>query len=251
MDRQCRQRRAGRRARRAARRHPVLGDGDRHRTATPSSTPSSGSARTIVSATYDECWRTVEAHGPPRMRGRFVHPFDDDRVHRRQRHAGPRDSRGPARRGRDHRRRRRRRTSARRRRRRCSALQARHARSRRRTRNGGPAATSLRNGGPSCFDGWQASFVDGAGGKSVLPTMWPLLRTLSWTNRSSSRSTTSRAAMRLVADRVHVIAEGAAACAVAAALSGRVLGKDRRDRVRRQHRSSTFAALVGACRAES
>ena len=29
---------------------------------------------------------------------------------------------------------------------------------------------------PSRFDGWQASFVDGAGGKSVLPTMWPLLQ---------------------------------------------------------------------------
>ena len=31
--------------------------------------------------------------------------------------------------------------------------------------------------------------------------------------------------MRLVADRCHVIAEGAAGCAVAAALSGRVRGK--------------------------
>ena len=26
---------------------------------------------TIVAATYDECWRTVEAHGSPRMPGRF------------------------------------------------------------------------------------------------------------------------------------------------------------------------------------
>jgi threonine dehydratase len=32
-------------------------------------------------------------------------------------------------------------------------------------------------------------------------------------------------AMRLVADRCHIIAEGAAACAVAAALSGRVRGR--------------------------
>ena len=29
------------------------------------------------------------------------------------------------------------------------------------------------------FEGWTASFVDGAGGKSVLETMWPLLNTLS------------------------------------------------------------------------
>src|SRR4029079_13180407 len=33
---------------------------------------------TIVKATYDECWQTVEAHASNRMRGHFVHPFDDD-----------------------------------------------------------------------------------------------------------------------------------------------------------------------------
>src|SRR6476469_5758837 len=32
----------------------------------------------IVKATYDECWRTVETHRSDRMRGHFVHPFDDD-----------------------------------------------------------------------------------------------------------------------------------------------------------------------------
>ena len=35
--------------------------------------------RRIVSATYDECWRTVEQHRSDRMPGHFVHPFDDDR----------------------------------------------------------------------------------------------------------------------------------------------------------------------------
>src|SRR4029453_7285391 len=35
--------------------------------------------RQIVPARYDECWRTVESHGSPRMSGHFVHPFDDDR----------------------------------------------------------------------------------------------------------------------------------------------------------------------------
>src|ERR671910_1338974 len=33
---------------------------------------------TIVTSTYDECWKTVECHASPRMRGHFVHPFDDD-----------------------------------------------------------------------------------------------------------------------------------------------------------------------------
>src|SRR5215510_1409841 len=33
----------------------------------------------IVRATYDECWQTAVQHGSDRMRGYFVHPFDDDR----------------------------------------------------------------------------------------------------------------------------------------------------------------------------
>ena len=32
----------------------------------------------IVRVTYDEAWRTVESHASDRMRGHFVHPFDDD-----------------------------------------------------------------------------------------------------------------------------------------------------------------------------
>src|SRR5215204_3522184 len=33
---------------------------------------------TIVKATHEECWRTVEQHASDRMRGYFVHPFDDE-----------------------------------------------------------------------------------------------------------------------------------------------------------------------------
>ena len=32
----------------------------------------------IVQATYDECWQAVETHRSDRMAGRLVHPFDDD-----------------------------------------------------------------------------------------------------------------------------------------------------------------------------
>ena len=38
-----------------------------------------------------------------------------------------------------------------------------------------PLSESLRAGEPRRFDAWEPSFVDGAGGRSVLPTMWPLL----------------------------------------------------------------------------
>ena len=48
--------------------------------------------------------------------------------------------------------------------------------------------------------------------------MWPLLQ--AWVDESLVVTLDEAArAMRVVADRVHVIAEGAAACAVAAALS--------------------------------
>ena len=32
----------------------------------------------IVQVPYEECWRTVESHESDRMKGQFVHPFDDD-----------------------------------------------------------------------------------------------------------------------------------------------------------------------------
>jgi threonine dehydratase len=66
--------------------------------------------------------------------------------------------------------------------------------------------------------------VDGAGGRSVLPTMWPLLSRLLAGSIVVSLAEV-KAAMKLVAERCHVIAEGAAGCAVAAALAGRVRGK--------------------------
>jgi threonine dehydratase len=109
-----------------------------------------------------------------------------------------------------------------------------------------PLAASLAAGRPVAFDGWTSSFVDGAGGKSVLPAMWPLVRRLAGSIVVSLEETA--AAMKLVAERAHVIAEGAAACAVAAALSGKagrgplvaIVSGGNIDLPR-------FASLVGAC----
>jgi threonine dehydratase len=199
----------------------------------------------IVRATYDECWRTVESHGSDRMTGHFVHPFDDDRfiagngtaaleiledlpdvdavvapiggggllagiaaVMRELRPSARVYAAEPA-------------TAA-------------------------PLAASLAAGRPVYFDGWQASFVDGAGGKSVLASMWPLLEPLSGSVVVSLDEVAR--AMTLVAERAHIIAEGAAGCAVAAALSGRagagkvvaVVSGGNIDLPR-------FASLVGAC----
>jgi threonine dehydratase len=85
-----------------------------------------------------------------------------------------------------------------------------------------PLAVSLAAGRPMTFDHWTSSFVDGAGGKSVLDSMWPLLQPLAGSIVTSLADVA--AAIRVVAERGRVIAEGAAGCAVAAALSGRAGG---------------------------
>jgi threonine dehydratase len=81
-----------------------------------------------------------------------------------------------------------------------------------------PLSASLAAGGPRRFEGWTASFVDGAGGKSVLPTMWPLLSRLAGSIVVPLDDVVR--AMAFAAERARIIAEGAAACAIAAALSG-------------------------------
>jgi threonine dehydratase len=83
-----------------------------------------------------------------------------------------------------------------------------------------PYALSLREGGPRRFPDWQASFVDGAGGKSVTERMWQRMRPVIDGAITVSLEET-RAAMRLMAEKARVIAEGAGALSLAAALSGR------------------------------
>ena len=80
-----------------------------------------------------------------------------------------------------------------------------------------PGAKSFAAGSPQVFDEWQVSFVDGAGGKSIFPRMWERLRD---TVDGSVVVTLDevKAAMRLVAEKSRVIAEGAGALSVAAAL---------------------------------
>ena len=86
-----------------------------------------------------------------------------------------------------------------------------------------PAAASFAAGKASPFPEWRASFVDGAGGKSVFPRMWERMRGLVDGSIVVSLDETKRA-MRLLAEKARVIAEGAGALSVAAALSGKAPG---------------------------
>ena len=67
---------------------------------------------------------------------------------------------------------------------------------------------------------YRPTFVDGAGSKALLPKMWELGRPLLDGAYAASLDETA-GAIRLMAERVRVIAEGAGALAPAVALSGR------------------------------
>ncbi len=177
----------------------------------------------IVKASYDECWRTVEQHGSSRMRGRFVHPFDDDdfisgngtigleiledlpdvdAVIAPLGGGGLLAGIGVA----------------------IKAIRPDARVYAAEPETAAPLSVSLRAGHACRFENWRASFVDGAGGKSVLDGMWPMLRACVDDAIVVTLDDAARA-MRSVADRVHVIAEGAAACAVAAALSNNIAAR--------------------------
>ncbi len=82
-----------------------------------------------------------------------------------------------------------------------------------------PLAASLAAGHPVEVD-YQPSFVDGIGGKSVLPDMWQRVHRLLDGSLLVSLDETA-AAIQLLAERHRVIAEGAGAASLAAAWAGR------------------------------
>jgi threonine dehydratase len=203
----------------------------------------------IVQASHDECWRTVEQHSSDRMQGQFVHPFDDDKFISGNGtigleiiedlpdvdaviaplggggllagiHAALRELKPDAK---------------------VYAAEPETA---------APLAESRSVGHATVFDKWTSSFVDGAGGRSVLQSMWPLLQPLD-DSIVVSLDDAARA-MKLVADRVHVIMEGAAACAVAAALSPGFAARGHKKVVAVVSGGnidlSRFAQLTGSCR---
>jgi threonine dehydratase len=83
-----------------------------------------------------------------------------------------------------------------------------------------PAARSFASGSAQEFPEWTATFVDGAGGKSVFPRMWERMQPVVDGVIVVTLDEVKRA-MRLMAERARVIAEGAGALALAAALTGK------------------------------
>jgi threonine dehydratase len=83
-----------------------------------------------------------------------------------------------------------------------------------------PGAASFAAGSPQVFDRWEATFVDGAGGKSIFPRMWERMQGVVDGSIVITLDEVKRA-MKLVAEKMRVIMEGAGALPVAAALSGK------------------------------
>ncbi len=85
-----------------------------------------------------------------------------------------------------------------------------------------PLSASCAAGRPTAVD-YRATFIDGAGGRTVLDEMWPLARELLAGAVTVSVGETADA-VRVLAERTRVIAEGAGALALAAARAGKMAG---------------------------
>jgi len=173
----------------------------------------------IVKASYDDCWKALADRAHPAMDGAFVHPFEDDAFIAGNASAGLEiledlpdvdaivasfGGGGLS----------------------CGIAAAVKERGHpakvfaAEPETASPFAVSLAAGSPQAFSNWKASWVDGCGGKSVFPRMWDIAHHV-LAGAVVCTLEEVRRAMRLVAERNHVIAEGAGACAVAAGLSGK------------------------------
>jgi threonine dehydratase len=83
-----------------------------------------------------------------------------------------------------------------------------------------PWAQSLAEGHAAEFAAWRASFVDGAGGRSVIPRMWERMKPVT-DGAVVVTLEEVRRAMRLMAEKARVVSEGAGALPLAAALTGK------------------------------
>lgn len=172
----------------------------------------------VVKASYDACWRALEERAFPGVEGTFIHPFDDDNFIAGHGTMGLEILEdapdvvaviaaigggglitGVA-----------------------SAIKAKSPKVLVygvEPDTASPAAASAAAGSPQVFNDWQPSFVDGAGGKSMFPRMWERLAPLVDGFFTVTLEQTQNA-MRVLAQRARIVAEGAGALSVAAALAG-------------------------------
>jgi threonine dehydratase len=174
---------------------------------------------TLVPVSYDVAWKALEARSFPGVEGTFVHPFDDHQFIAGHATMGLEiledapdavaviagiggggliTGVGSA----------------------IKALQPEVRVLGAEPETAAPAALSFERGSPQVFKAWKASFVDGAGGQSLFPRMWERMTPVVDGCLVVSLEET-RNAMRLMAEKVRIISEGAGALSLAAALTGK------------------------------
>lgn len=174
----------------------------------------------LILVSYDEAWRTLERRRHPDVTGRFIHPFDDHdfivghatlgleiledapdaaAVLTAIGGGGLITAVGSA----------------------VKALAPQVQVFGVEPETAAPAHLSFRMGSPQVFAGWRASLVDGAGGKSLFPRMWERIRPVVDDTLLVTLEEV-RAAIRTLAERARVVAEGAGAMPLAAVMAGRV-----------------------------
>jgi threonine dehydratase len=173
----------------------------------------------IISVSYDEAWKALDARSYPGAEGTFVHPFDDHNFIAGNASLGLEiledapDVKtiiggigggglvvGLA-------------SSVKAMRPDVKVLGA-------EPETAAPAALSFEKGSPQVFTAWKSSFVDGAGGQSMFPRMWERMKDIVDGSIVVTLDETKNA-MRVMAEKARIISEGAGALPLAAALSGR------------------------------
>ena len=86
-----------------------------------------------------------------------------------------------------------------------------------------PCAQSFAQGECCAFERHAPSFVDGCGGKALLPPMWPIARAVLDGGLAVELEHIA-AAIKVLVERNGIVAEGAGACPVAAAMVGQAAG---------------------------
>src|SRR6266550_4086978 len=153
---------------------------------------------TLIPVPYEIAWKALDERSFPGVGGTFIHPFDDDPFIASIGGGGLITGVASA----------------------IKALRPEVKVFGVEPETAAPAALSFEKGSPQVFPNWKASFVDGAGGQSMFPRMWERMKPVMDGCIVVTLEDTKNA-MRLLAEKARVIAEGAGALPVAAALSGK------------------------------
>ena len=106
-----------------------------------------------------------------------------------------------------------------------------------------PCALSFERGEPCRFEAHRPSFVDGCGGKALIPQMWPVVSQVLDGGLAVELDDVVTA-IRTLCERNRIVAEGAGACPVAAAMRGLYLDQEQLSQRKQKNRKTKVVCVV-------